>query len=69
MRPHMATPRRVRCPWAAEHSNADLEAVVIEPGGSAAPGWAFKCLHAHCSQRTIGDLLDVLAVPRRRASA
>ncbi len=59
---------RIRCPWASEHSTGEPEAVVIEPGASAAPGWGFRCLHAHCSGRTIGDLLDLVAVPRRRAS-
>ena len=59
---------RVRCPWNPLHSNDDLEAVVIEPGASPAPGWAFRCLHAHCADRSIGDLLDVVRIPRRRAS-
>jgi Bifunctional DNA primase/polymerase, N-terminal len=58
---------RIRCPWRALHSNGDPEAVVIEPGGSAAPGWAFRCLHGHCADRSIGDLLSLLRIPRRRA--
>jgi hypothetical protein len=57
---------RIRCPWADLHSNADSEAVVIEPGASPAPGWGFKCQHAHCTDRHIGALLDVLKVQRRR---
>jgi len=59
---------RIRCPWAAEHSTEDPEAVVIEPTHSSAPGWAFKCLHAHCSDRRIGALLDWLEIPRRRTA-
>jgi hypothetical protein len=59
---------RIRCPWAATHSNDDPEAVVIEPGASPAPGWALRCMHSHCSGRHIGDLLDVLGIVRRRAS-
>lgn len=59
---------RITCPWTSEHSNGDVEAVVMEPGASPAPGWAFKCLHGHCAGRAIGDLLDVLGVPRRRAT-
>jgi len=59
---------RIRCPWAAEHSDDNPEAVVMEPGASPAPGWGFRCLHAHCAARTIGALLDVLAIPRRRAA-
>jgi hypothetical protein len=58
---------RVRCPWSAEHSGGDPEAVVVEPGASLAPGWAFRCLHSHCSERGIGALLDVLGIARRRA--
>jgi hypothetical protein len=58
---------RIRCPWAELHSNADPEAVVIEPGASPAPGWGFRCLHAHCLERGIGDLLSVLNIPKRRA--
>lgn len=59
---------RIRCPWADAHSNRDVEAVVIEPGASPAPGWGFKCQHAHCSGRTVGELLDVLGIARRKAS-
>jgi Bifunctional DNA primase/polymerase, N-terminal len=70
LRPHRRSGlHRVRCPWASLHSNGDPEAVVIEPGASAAPGWGFRCLHdGHCSGRRIGDLLDVLRIARRRAS-
>lgn len=57
---------RIRCPWAPAHSNEDPEAVVIEPGLSPAAGWGFSCFHAHCQGRTIGALLDQLAIPRRR---
>jgi hypothetical protein len=60
---------RVRCPWAGEHSNRDVEAVVMEPGATAAPGWGFRCLHGHCTGRGIGALLDVLQIARRRATA
>jgi Bifunctional DNA primase/polymerase, N-terminal len=59
---------RIRCPWAGQHSNDDPEAVVLEPGASAAPGWGYRCMHQHCDGRRIGDLLDVLGIARRRAS-
>jgi len=59
---------RVRCPWAALHSNTDPEAIVTTPGASPAPGWGFHCLHSHCAERHIGDVLDWLAIPRRKAS-
>jgi hypothetical protein len=58
---------RVRCPWSDLHSNGDGDAVVIEPGVSPAPGWAFRCMHAHCLERRIGDVLDHLHITRRRA--
>jgi Bifunctional DNA primase/polymerase, N-terminal len=56
----------VRCPWAGEHSNGDPGAMLLEPGASLAPGWGFVCLHAHCSGRGIGAVLDYFRVPRRR---
>jgi len=58
---------RIRCPWFELHSNGDPEAVVLEPGASPAPGWGFRCLHAHCLERGIGDLLSLLRIPKRRA--
>lgn len=63
------------CPWRRYHSHAD------EPGSSATAllfpseenGWrgAFRCLHAHCANRGIRHLWDVLqrALARERASA
>ena len=66
-RHHRKGLHRVRCPWGDLHSNDDTEAVVIEPGASPAPGWGFRCLHAHCLERHIGELLDHLHIARRRA--
>ena len=40
----------------------------LEPGASPAPGWGFHCLHAHCAERHVGELLDVLGLPRRRSA-
>jgi hypothetical protein len=59
---------RIRCPWGDTHSNDEPEAVVLEPGASPAPGWGFRCLHAHCTERHVGELLDVLGLPRRRSA-
>lgn len=59
---------RVVCPWADEHSNADDEALLMAPGATLAPGWGWRCLHAHCAARHIGDVLDWLQVPRRRSA-
>jgi hypothetical protein len=52
----------VICPWADEHSvdhgPNDTSTVLFEsPDGH---GWGFKCLHAHCTGRTIGDVLRQL---------
>jgi hypothetical protein len=43
------------------------QAMVMEPGTTAAAGWAFKCLHSHYADRHIGAFLDVLAIQRRVA--
>lgn len=54
----------MRCPWEAEHTTVDA------PGTSATAllfpaelnGWmgAFKCLHSHCADRKLRDLMDLL---------
>ena len=52
----------VRCPWASEHSDGGKEwshrstdtVIYNHPGET--PG--FCCLHAHCTERHIGDVLD-----------
>jgi hypothetical protein len=53
----------VVCPWASEHSGDSglTESVLFEPQG---PGesWGFDCKHAHCSQRTIRDVLTIVQV-------
>ncbi len=51
----------VRCPWASEHSGGEgwshrsTDTVIYNPPGET-PG--FCCLHAHCAERRIGDVLD-----------
>jgi hypothetical protein len=58
----------VVCPWAHEHGDPrDDEAKLMEPGTTAAAGWAFRCMHSHCADRHVGELLDYLAIPRRAA--
>lgn len=52
------------CPWQAQHTTAD------EPGSTSTVllfpaegnGWrgGFRCLHAHCANRRLRDLADVL---------
>lgn len=55
----------IRCPFEAEHSgpSADHTATQYMPAGVG--GFAvghFRCLHAHCANRTDGDFLDKLEV-------
>jgi DNA polymerase-1 len=51
----------VQCPWRSEHTNGSAgweatcsESVIYTPAGKTP---RFKCLHGHCSSRTISDLL------------
>ena len=52
----------VRCPWSSDHSdgganwNARLTETVIYESSRGMPG--FKCLHAHCSERGLQQLLE-----------
>jgi len=52
----------VKCPWADDHSDGgkdwshrSTDTVIYNPLGQT-PG--FCCLHAHCTERQIGDVLD-----------
>ncbi len=54
----------VRCPWSAEHSDGgkdwshrSTDTAIFNPP-SKTPG--FSCLHAHCTERRISDVLDQL---------
>jgi hypothetical protein len=51
----------VTCPWEAEHTSGSdgTDTVVWEAGAKGVtPG--FKCLHAHCAQRTMRDVRERL---------
>ena len=52
----------VRCPWESEHSGPPSEApesdTVIFTKENTLP--SFKCLHAHCTDRTIVDFLELI---------
>ena len=52
----------VRCPWEHEHSGGASDApgsdTIIFNHPETMPG--FRCLHAHCAERTIKDLLEWL---------
>ena len=54
----------ILCPWRAEHSDAAAETtpngstVIWQPDAKGSTWPRFKCLHAHCSQRGLRDLLE-----------
>lgn len=47
----------ITCPWSAEHTDTTgpRETVYFPIGSNGYAGGAFKCLHAHCQQRTLDD--------------
>jgi len=52
----------VRCPWAEDHADGGREwsprqsdTVIFERSGEHMPG--FRCLHAHCQERSLKELL------------
>lgn len=60
------------CPWTRRHTTLDAPGscatVLLFP--SEANGWhgAFRCLHAHCSQRRLGDVVRGLRNLERNAA-
>ena len=52
----------ITCPWVAEHTGAaDGGTAYFEPDDSWPIG-GFKCLHGHCAQRHVRDLLHCLSI-------
>jgi hypothetical protein len=52
----------ITCPWLVEHTDlVDGGTAYFEPGDSWPIG-GFKCLHGHCADRRVRDLLDYLGV-------
>jgi len=52
----------VECPWSAEHSGPSGEtAAMVWPAGERGELPGFKCMHAHCAHRGIGDLMRLFA--------
>jgi DNA polymerase I-like protein with 3'-5' exonuclease and polymerase domains len=53
----------VRCPWSGEHSKGDdkvgTDTVIFQGEATDSPP-GFKCLHAHCSERSLKDVLEFL---------
>lgn len=55
----------VTCPWAAEHSTTDgavSETTYFPPHTGGYVQGNFKCLHAHCSHRTMADVRGILDI-------
>jgi hypothetical protein len=52
----------ITCPWVSDHTDAtDTGACYWEPDTKHRVG-GFRCLHAHCDQRNIRDLISILDV-------
>jgi hypothetical protein len=55
----------VVCPWTDQHTTgggpSDTSTVLFEPDQDH-PAWGFRCLHAHCTGRTMADALMKLGV-------
>jgi len=53
----------VRCPWAGDHSKGEdkigTDTVIFQGETTDAPP-GFKCLHAHCTERGLKDVLEFL---------
>lgn len=57
----------ITCPWLAEHTNAvDGGTAYFEPTDNWIVG-GFKCMHGHCSDRHIRDLLRHLSIENNDA--
>jgi hypothetical protein len=54
----------VVCPWADEHSgeSGDTETVLYEASSKNGFKGGFKCMHDHCRDRTVKDLLKLMPV-------
>lgn len=50
----------VICPWHAQHTDGRPEAALFEPSATNNGAWGFKCLHAHCKDRTIKDVYALI---------
>lgn len=54
----------IQCPWAASHSNGIIEAAYWLPNHGGFQGPGFKCLHGHCTDRTVSDLSNFLGLQK-----
>jgi hypothetical protein len=52
----------ITCPWVQEHTGAiDSGSAYFEPDDSSPIG-GFKCLHGHCAERRVRDLLQFVGI-------
>lgn len=52
----------VECPWSAEHSGPSGEtAAMVWPAGTRGELPGFKCMHAHCADRGLADIMRLYA--------
>lgn len=53
----------IECPWADGHSTdgGPAEAMLFEPSPENSNRGGFKCLHDHCADRSIDDLIELVA--------
>lgn len=53
----------IECPWAEGHSmdGGPAEPMLFEPSPENANRGGFKCLHDHCAERSIDDLIALVA--------
>jgi len=49
------------CPWAAEHSSETATTATMVWDGDGATLAGFKCLHAHCADRSLRDVMSLYA--------
>jgi hypothetical protein len=54
----------IECPWAGGHSmdGGPAEAMLFEPSPENGNHGGFKCLHDHCAERGIDDLIALVAL-------
>ena len=51
----------VVCPWASEHSSDTAQTATMVWDGDGANVAGFKCLHAHCADRKLRDVMRMFS--------
>src|SRR5690606_24949424 len=52
----------ITCPWVKSHTKAVDSGTAYFQKGNGYDGEAFKCLHAHCAEKTILHLKEFLGI-------